>query len=1154
MNDRGPTFLTILDEVRRRWRRVAWLRVMTRVLLVAAVAVVLLAIMDRTWAPTTDRLARLTAIIGVVVAAAAVYCAWPYRRRPTDRDVARLVEERCPECEERLVSAIDAGPSALRTLLEDDATRVASRLDLEQIVSASRVRAAAGGAALALVALLAIGVASQDAVTRAARAVWFAVWPPTITVRVTPGDARIAMHDPLTIQAHISGVPHDVELAVPELRVRSGAARHAERMTRSNDGRFEIRIPKVTRGFTYRVTAGRLASDEYRVDALPRPHVTRIDVDYKYPSFTGLEPRVVEDSGDVYAPAGTEIRLRVHANKSLSRATFVRTDAERTTPMRVVTETVAEMAFTLDGNGAYRVALRDRDGLDSPGDTEFFLRVVDDRPPEVRVIRPEGDRAVTRLEEVAIEARADDDYGVEQFELVYAVRGHKEQRVRLGSGQEAKSADRAEEAPRDQRRTSVTGRHTLFLEDLDVQPGDFISYYARAVDVGRGKRPTEARSDIFFLEVRPFSEEFAAAQSQAMAMSGAGGGLEDLAAAQKDLIIATWKLDRRSAGGRSAADIRSLGRAQAELRDQAARQAARAALGRLGGRRGNDEGEESARPPIARAAEAMSHAADALANQQTARALPHEMEAYNELLRADAEVRRRLVARQQGGGGGGRSGTEDLSALFDRELLREQTTNYAQQSTANQAQEARESSALERLRELARRQDDLARAQRDLARQRGPAAEEEIKRRLERLTREQEELQRQAMQLARELDQERSADGSQANEGSNASSGSNESQGAAGGQEARGAESESAGGQGARGETPESARGGSTRGEEPESARNGENARRDESSEARSDQQTAARASRPASSGGAEAARETRAGTGQLTEALQRALEDMRRATRGLREADVGEAASRSEESLARLREAERALGGTSARRDEASERLAEQLARAQRVRERLAEIDQRLAEADRERSGQRDGQPSQAQNEQGNGDRRAQGQGAERGAQSGSGNREAGNGKRESGSGNQESGSGNGRSGASPSGRETAGESRGSGAGRGDELAELGAEREQLLREARSLVDEAGQQNSEGAAAGGTPEHQEFSRSAPGTEAFKQDFSRWDALRKEVMTELETLELALSEQLAERDARNRLNAGGDERAPERYRDSVARYYRSIAKKPGPGG
>ena len=69
----------------------------------------------------------------------------------------------------------------------------------------------------------------------------------------------------------------------------------------------------------------------------------------------------------------------------------------------------------------------------------------------------------------------------------------------------------------------VKGRHMLYLEDLDVQPGDFVAYYARARDLTRGKRSSEARSDIFFLEVKPFEQEFSLAQSQSMAGSGYNG-------------------------------------------------------------------------------------------------------------------------------------------------------------------------------------------------------------------------------------------------------------------------------------------------------------------------------------------------------------------------------------------------------------------------------------------------------------------------------------------------------------------------------------------------------------------------------------------------------------------------------------------------------
>ena len=63
------------------------------------------------------------------------------------------------------------------------------------------------------------------------------------------------------------------------------------------------------------------------------------------------------------------------------------------------------------------------------------------------------------------------------------------------------------------------GTHLLAAEELGVQPGDVITYYARARDVARGKRSSETRSDMFFLEVKPFNEEFVPAQSQAM-----GGG------------------------------------------------------------------------------------------------------------------------------------------------------------------------------------------------------------------------------------------------------------------------------------------------------------------------------------------------------------------------------------------------------------------------------------------------------------------------------------------------------------------------------------------------------------------------------------------------------------------------------------------------------
>jgi hypothetical protein len=92
------------------------------------------------------------------------------------------------------------------------------------------------------------------------------------------------------------------------------------------------------------------------------------------------------------------------------------------------------------------------------------------------------------------------------------------------------------------------------------------------------------------------------------------------------------------------------------------------------------------------------------------------------------------------------------------------------------------------------------------------------------------------------------------------------------------------------------------------------------------------------------------------------------------------------------------------------------------------------------------------------------------------------------------------------------------------------------LQGEARSGLDMA------------TPEHHEYSRSAPGTEAFKQDFAGWESLRRDLDLALERYESAVSERLARRLAEDRLSAGGSERVPDGYRALIARYYESLAK------
>jgi hypothetical protein len=86
------------------------------------------------------------------------------------------------------------------------------------------------------------------------------------------------------------------------------------------------------------------------------------------------------------------------------------------------------------------------------------------------------------------------------------------------------------------------------LEKLGVNVDQLVSYFAWADDYGPDGQVRRTFSDMFFAEVRPFEEVFRADQSDADQSGGnqGGGGNQatKLAELQKQIVIATWKLQR----------------------------------------------------------------------------------------------------------------------------------------------------------------------------------------------------------------------------------------------------------------------------------------------------------------------------------------------------------------------------------------------------------------------------------------------------------------------------------------------------------------------------------------------------------------------------------------------------------------------------------
>ncbi|HZR23700.1 MAG TPA: DUF4175 family protein [Vicinamibacterales bacterium] len=1145
----------LIDRVRARWRALCAYHAFVRAALgvVAALGAMLVA---ARWISASPILLAVITLAALVASAAVL--AWallPLGRRPSDAQIARFIEEREPDLDDRLVTAVERQSktaTAFDRLLIADAANRARQVEPERIVAAESLRRAAfqaGAAALALIALLLLG---RDPLRESVDAMALTLFPARVTLDVAPGNAHVKAGSRVDVRARLVGNRAPV---IAQFQVADGDSWRVSDMTAGKDG-FALSLPSVSSSFKYRIVAGTVTSPTYDVTVVHPPRVTRIDVDYTYPQGLGLQQRTERDGGDVYAPAGTDVTLHIFTDRPAANGVLALGDGKQLA-LNLTQPTELTTSLKVVDDNSYRVALADREGIGSGGDTEYFIRTLEDRPPEVRITKPAQDRQVTKLEEVDIDAQAEDDYGIARLDLVYVV-GDKEQSVQLS-------------IPKNE--ASVKAHHTLFLEDLDVQPGDFIAYYVRARDLTRGTRPNEARSDIFFLEVKPFEQEFTLAASQAAAGAGGRSSIDDLVTAQKEVIVSTFKLDRRaqmSKGARSEADIHAVSQAESELKDRVEQTSSTFRESTMRDPRKRPQGRGQPPSPdapkagqtlaeeddMAAAALAMAKAVDALDALKTQPALQPEMEALNHLLKAQADVKKREVNRQQAGSGAGNNRSNyDVSALFDKELKKQQQTNYETKSSAEQKDDPNKS-ALDKLKDLASRQDELLKQQQALAKNREKMSEDEIRRALEQLTREQSELRQKAEELARQMAQS----SSQQSKSQQSNGQQSQSQSGGGGQDGQGGKSEkgqsgsqqNANQQGMR-DVSEAMRNAANdlRRQDPKQAsaagskaldklremqRQLESAQPDERRRAMGDMQLEARQladaqrriaselSKSISQQGQASADAMRRLAGEQERLAERTkklegaggdagkdLERQRVSDRMQQSADAmrggrdAQSQSAAQQDLAKAldRAADKLAQGTGGGQDGESRKLSEQLSRTQQLREQLDNLGRQMSEAGQAGQAGRTGQSSQKS--------------------------------------------------AGQQGRTGQGQA-GGGGGDGTDLARMRQEAEKKLQETKDLLDQLKRDDPNGqtfakGGAGFTFEGQGMTLSAPGTEAFKQDFAKWDELRRQATQALDNAESTLSKKLQAKQAKDRLAAGADDKAPSEYQKQVDDYFKAIAKK-----
>jgi hypothetical protein len=492
--NRTDDLQSVIRGARRRWR----LRVALHgaALAVAAALVQLIAgaigIERLRYDPTAVIAARILVVLAVLVAIAGLL-ARPLMRRLPDDQVALYLEEHESTLEMALLSAVeqragnvDAGArtSGLAHELERSARARARAVEdgaRVERVPIRRALATLGVAVLIGAVLLGAGPEWMRRGTVVLLTPWRsaeAAMP--FSIGVEPGNATIAKGGDQEIAGNLRGfLTSDVTLAV-----RRGLEGEWERIPMdpgADSATFAVRLFDLTEATTYYIEANGVRSGVYRIDVVALPYVDRIDLEYRYPSYTGREPEAVEGGGDIAALRGTTVRLTATPTMPSVEGRII-VDGRDTVAIAPGDSLALTGDLVVREPGTYRIELRAADGRWVTASLDYTIDILEDEAPTVRINRPGRDEQVTSIEEVFIEAESNDDYGVRSMELVYTVNGGEQQTVPLVRGGQ---------------RVSAIAGHTLFLEEMSLAPGDLIAYHVRATDGAPG-RTEPARSDIYF--------------------------------------------------------------------------------------------------------------------------------------------------------------------------------------------------------------------------------------------------------------------------------------------------------------------------------------------------------------------------------------------------------------------------------------------------------------------------------------------------------------------------------------------------------------------------------------------------------------------------------------------------------------------------------
>ena len=352
-------------------------------------------------------------------------------------------------------------------------------------------------------------------------------------VSVTPGDTSIERGSGLVVLARFDGkLPTEATLVIKPVNENERRVPLAKNL---DDPVFGGSVPEVNGGLSYRIEYGAQRTRDFTVTVFEYPKLERADAKLTFPAYTGLPEKTIADTRRVSAVEGTALDYTFILNKPVATAKLLAKD-KSAVPLAADTNhaNIYHLEFAIEQNRQYELELVDDAGRTNKIPPQFVIEALKNRAPDLKFAFPRGDQRLSALEEIAYQAEVSDDFGLKEYGIAYAMAGQETKFVSLGTNA----------GPNEKRAFN----HLLPLEALSAQPDQLLTYFLWADDIGPDGQLRRTSGDMYFAEIRPFEEIFregpSMAGGQQQGGQQGGGQMQKLAQLQKQIINATWTLQR----------------------------------------------------------------------------------------------------------------------------------------------------------------------------------------------------------------------------------------------------------------------------------------------------------------------------------------------------------------------------------------------------------------------------------------------------------------------------------------------------------------------------------------------------------------------------------------------------------------------------------